>query len=75
MWQHSVAVPVHGLPDFSCSYITEVFFPLLILDPGTICPAFHASPAPGCRLDLAWPPGSIPHLARDLELSVSLGIK
>lgn len=75
MWQHSVVVPVHVLTDFSHCYITEVFFSLLILDPGTICPAFHASLAPGCRLDLAGPPSSLPHLVRDLELSVSLGIK
>lgn len=47
-------------------YVIEVFFPLLILDLGAICPAFHASLTPGWRLDLTWPPGSIPPLVRDL---------
>lgn len=67
MWQHSVVVTVHVLTDFSHCYIIEVFFPLLILDPGAICPDFHASLTPGWRLDLAWLPSSITHLARDLE--------
>lgn len=66
MWQCSVAVTVYMLTDFSHCYVIEVFFPLLILDPGAICPAFHASLALGWRLDLAWPPSSIPHLAKDL---------
>lgn len=52
--------------DLSHCYIIEVIFPLLILDPGAICPAFHASLALGWRLDLTWPPGSIPLLVRDL---------
>lgn len=71
MWQDSVLVTVYMLTDFSHCYIIEVFFPLLILDPGAICPAFHASLAPGWRLDLARPPSSSSPLARDSGSSVS----
>lgn len=66
MWQYFVVVTVHTLTAFPHCDIIEVFFSLLILDPGAICPAFYASLAPGWRLDPAWPPSSIPHLARDL---------
>lgn len=48
MQQHFVVVTVHVLTGFTYCYVIEVFFfSLLILDPGTICPAFHASLAPG----------------------------
>lgn len=49
LWPYSVIVTMHELKDSSHCYIMEVFFPLLILDPGTICPAFHASLALGWR--------------------------
>lgn len=44
----------------------EVFFPLLILAPGAICPARRAPPAPRWRLDLARPPQSYPALGQRL---------
>lgn len=59
--QHSLVATVHTLTDFSHCYITEAFS-LLILYPGAICPAFHASLTPAWRLDLAWLPDCIPHL-------------
>lgn len=50
MWPCSVMVTVLELGDSSYCYIIEVFFfPLLILDPGTICPVFHALLTPGWR--------------------------
>lgn len=50
MRQHFVVFIVHVLTGFTYCYIIEVFFSLLILDPGTICPAFHASLAPGLEV-------------------------